>query len=343
MEDDTRPLQERKRRKPQREKQDQGLADRTAIEALYKAYRGIIDAQWPQLVGTELLPPLTDETISQAVDQYEQRHRTGRVDHEAVEQKLKALGVRTAGMIYPRFSCDQSQDTSVEDQTVECLRRSKSDGVFVPFEFVFPDFALSGLTERRPGYRCARQALETTGPVVKFLYISEFSRASRNTAEWDNLFFLSRANQKALIGALDGFDSRAEDAEERIATGSFANRQEKNRRVQAIQRGRKGALRRGTSLGAPPIGFTLRQAVDAQGELRFKKNRLPIHEWVIDPLTKDLVLEIYDRFVHRKWSLAKIARHLNEKEADGRKGWKANSVKRVLANTTYIGTLEAVS
>ncbi len=234
---------------------------------------------------------------------------------------------------------DQSKDTSVEDQVVERLRRAARDGYFVPFELVFADFSMSGLSDDPPGYDGVRHVMQCSCPAVEHLYISEFSRASRDEREWQNLYFLSRANQKVMIGALDGFDSSSEDAEERIANGSYASRQEKTQRVQAIRRGRLGALRRGTSLGHPPIGFTRRQAVDANGNLRTKRNGVPIFEWVIDPMSEDIVLLIFDLFVERKWSLARIARHLNEKHADGRTSWKANVVKQILENSADIGIL----
>jgi len=40
------------------------------------------------------------------------------------------------------------------------LEQARQEGYFIPFELVFADFAISGLTDDRPGFDCVRYVKE---------------------------------------------------------------------------------------------------------------------------------------------------------------------------------------
>ncbi len=104
IENDSRPLLERSKRKRKRPPNERGLPERQVIEALYRAYRDTVDSQWRRLVGTDVLPEITPELVTQVATEYEQRHRTGQADTNALAVKLASFGLRKLGMIYARFS-----------------------------------------------------------------------------------------------------------------------------------------------------------------------------------------------------------------------------------------------
>ncbi len=327
----------RRKRRINRRREDRGLPDRSIIESLYRDYRSEVDRQWPQVVGTDLLPTDIDGHLDQIVDVYVQKHRDGKIDTTGVESRLSIHGLRQAGMFYGRYSCEQSQVTSIQDQLRVSLERAHDDRAFVPFELVFADFALSGLTDDRPGFDGVREAMRAAGPEISLVYISEFHRASRSYRDWEDLHYLARRNGRILKSANGDFDSSRSDAEALIARGSATNVEEKARRVALVQRGRLGARKRGTSLGQPPLGYTRRQALDSDRRPRVKRNGQPIQEWVIDPVSKVIVEKIFHLFAVQKWSLRKIAAELNLQQADDSTSWKSGTVKRILRNEIYVG------
>jgi DNA invertase Pin-like site-specific DNA recombinase len=340
MENDDRPLQPRKKRGRNRRRADRGLPDRAVLKALYLAYREKADRLWPELVGTELLPELSEEVIENAIDQYERQHRDGQIDTKNLEEMLAVHGVKRVAMFYGRYSCDQSQTTSVEDQLALSLELARREGYFIPFPLVFGDFALSGLTDDRPGFDGIRNAIRNAGPGITLIYIAEFHRASRNYRDWEDLYFLVRRSRRVLKSANGDFDSSRADAPAVLAQASATNVAEKMRRLATIKRGRGGSLGRGTSLGHPPIGCTRRQAFDPKTKtLRERRNGRMITEWVIDPITKAIVEWIFELFVVHRWSRRRIAKHFNELKVDDSESWSAGRIKDILRNTTYVGVL----
>src|SRR5204862_4515530 len=106
VENDDRTLLPRKKRKKNRRKEDRGLPERAVLEGLCRAYREKADRLWPELVGTDLLPVMTDKVVEDAVDQYERQHRRGLTDTKDLEERLAVNGVTQVAMFYGRYSCD---------------------------------------------------------------------------------------------------------------------------------------------------------------------------------------------------------------------------------------------
>jgi len=261
------------------------------------------------------------------------------MDTSPLEAQLSIHAVRNAGLFYGRFSCDQSQQTSIADQLTVSLEYAADEGWFVPFDLVFADFAISGLTDDRPVFDGVRHVLRTSGPGISRLYVAEIHRASRDNRDSEDLFFLARKHEKVLKSASDGFDSSRPDAHVTLLRESVTSVEEKARRVALIRRGRHGALKRGMSLGSPPPGYTRRPALHPDGEPHTRRNGQPIYEWAIDPVTRVIVELIYDCFVVRHWSLRTVALHLNQTRANDSTSWTAGAIKRLLLNETYVGVL----
>ena len=131
----------RPKRRPRRAKADQGLPPDVELERLATAYLERQRQHWPQLVEAGLLPEPTEAIIRDMLEDFKVRHRTGKVDIDAVLPFAKA-SPKLAGC-YSRFSCDNSNANSNLDQMVNGLDKARAEDRFVPWAYVFCDYSVT--------------------------------------------------------------------------------------------------------------------------------------------------------------------------------------------------------
>ena len=85
---------------------------------------------------------------------------------------------------YARYSCDNSSPTSIVDQMVNCLHKAHAEGRFIPWEFIFTDYSVSGLDSSRRGYLNCKELINAPEKPIDTVYIDDFTRASRDSLEW---------------------------------------------------------------------------------------------------------------------------------------------------------------
>src|SRR5262249_12572533 len=128
------------------------------------------------------------------------------------------------GADYLRYSSDHSNPASLDQQMLKQLERARHDSVFIPWEFVFADAAVSGTTAAaRHGYTLLKRVLNHGGDTFNYLYIDEIGRAARDTVEALTLGRIIDEKRKRMI-SIDGFDSSSQDA--RLRLGLFASLEE---------------------------------------------------------------------------------------------------------------------
>lgn len=174
-------LQPRYQRKRVRRTEERGLAPDDELANLARAYLQTQHELWPELVKNGQLPPQSDEAIQRMVTQYKECHQSQRLDLTTVRTWLNTLRMKLAAA-YARYRCHNSSPTSILDQMVNCLHKAHKESRFIPWQFVFTDYSVSGLDAGRRGY-LNRKALakESTKP-IDTVYIDDFSRATgRNT------------------------------------------------------------------------------------------------------------------------------------------------------------------
>src|SRR5206468_3106056 len=121
---------------------------------------------------------------------------------------LKKVPWTTLGVSYLRYSDDNSNPRSLDQQLKIQLRRAREERVFVPWEYVFADARVTGTTAHRRGYNLAKKALRQE-EAVKVLYVDELGRASRDVVETLFLGRLVKRLKKRLLGVSDSFDIRS--------------------------------------------------------------------------------------------------------------------------------------
>ena len=328
------PLPRPKRRR-KRSKADRGLPDDTELARLAAAYLEKQRKHWPKLVEEGLLPVPSPEVIHHMVDDFKERHRGTAASPDSLQQ-LKMRCAKQAGA-YLRFSCDNSNPTSILDQMTKALDKARDEERFIPWEYVYADFSVTGLDASRQGYSSYKQVLQDKSHWIETTFIDDFTRASRDELEWWKLAALSKRLNKRMIGASDGFDLHRSDWDVQVTLYGLVSRLFLKGLREKVRRGMGGASDRGTCLGKLPLGLTRRQKIDDAGNLMVGADQLPVYEPVIDPQTSPDRLQIFQLFVGQKWTAFKIARSFNDRKVDGWDRWSESNIKNLLWSPTAIG------
>ena len=325
----------RPKRKRRRSRSERGLPPDQELNALAKTYLELQHKLWPEMVKAGLLPESVPEVLTEMVENFKSRHQTEGADATTV-RCFKKYCVNLAGL-YTRYSCDNSSATSILDQTVNCLRKAQQEGYFIPWEYVFADYSVTGLDASRQGYTSYKAVLDNEDHLVDTTYIDDFTRASRDEIEWWKLAALSKRLGKRLIGASDGFNLSDPNSEMLIAMYGLVSRFFIKGLREKVKRGMKGGARRGTTLGKLPLGFTRRVLRDNHGKIDYRSNGKPRTEVCIDPESREFRLLMFELFVLKSWSPYRIAQHFNQLKVDGWDNWTESAIKKLLKSPTAIG------
>lgn len=192
-------------------REEWGLPPVDSLRSLARTYLEQQGSHWPGLVGTRAVPKVTEATIDAMAAAIERRFRTKSID------LFDPAGVparwRSLGGAYARFSDEGSNPRSLNQQLVNILTRARRDDVFIPWEYVCGDAAISGTLACRRGYRLLKAIVEQRGQTnVEWLVIDELSRTNRNVIESLRLNELVRRAGVRLVGASDSFDSASEQS-----------------------------------------------------------------------------------------------------------------------------------
>jgi len=323
-------------RRPRRAKADRGLPPDGDLILLARAYLERQRKLWPEIAKAGFLSEPTDHLLREMVEDFKNRHRTGRVNAQSI-RTLARLCEKFAGS-YNRFSCDNSSPLSIIDQMVNSLEKAKAENRFIPWSYLFADYSITGLNPARQGYSVYKAVLRDNDQPIETTYIDDFTRASRDELEWWKLASLSKRLNKRMIGASDGFDINSPDWDVKITIYGLVSRLFIKGLREKVRRGMKGAAGRGTCLGKLPLGFTRQVCRDANGEIVRRPDGRPRHKPCIDPVTKPFRVEMFELFVHKGWSPYKIARRFNQLKVDGSSGWTSSSITSLLEGADALGT-----
>ena len=221
--------------------------------------------------------------------------------------------------IYARYSSSAQNDASIEQQVAEC--RQYADDNRMTVVAVYEDRAISGRSDKRPGFQKMLRAAERGEFQVLIAYKS--NRISRNM-------------QSALT-----YEQKLSDAGVRVvyckeefgdnATGRFMLRTMMNMNQfysenmsEDIRRGMIDSARKGKVTGSIPYGYK-------KGDDR---------TYQIDEPAAGTVREIYSRYLAGE-TLADIRRDFNARGLRTKRGqpWGKNSFHVILTNAKYTGTV----
>ncbi|HEX3658537.1 MAG TPA: recombinase family protein [Pirellulales bacterium] len=325
----------RYKRRRKRRNQDRGLAADSDLRQLARAYLDTQRRLWTDFADQGLLPAPDDATLDSMVGDFKSRHWTGHVDPYTVDA-FKQRGVTLAG-IYARYSSENSQATSIEDQMVNALNYAHDNKLFVPWVYVFADYSVSGLDASRRGYSMYKQLLKSDKHSIGTTLIDDFTRASRDEIEWWRFAQSCRQLRKRLIGVSDGFDLAAPDWEIKLTLFALLSRLFLKGHREKMSRGQHGAARRRTCTGKLILGLTRRIVRDEAGDPVVRSTGGFKYRPAIDPSSSRWLLKLFELYVVKLWPVRKICRYFNEHRVEDWDGWTPRGIAQLLVNPAVIG------
>lgn len=314
---------------------DKGLPDEKALLDLARTYLEIQHRLWPALVACKLLPALGEAEIEELAAAFRERFLKGKI--ERFQPEIDSPPWLEIGAAYVRYSCDNSNPRSLDQQLRNALERAAQDKVFIPWEHVFGDAAVTGTIATRRGYLMTTALISDPQAMLRRVYIDELGRASRDAIETLKLGRLIEDCHKRLIGTSDGFDSDAPNSKILLSMYAMLHEWFVDQLQIKVIRGMADAFARGDNVQPVSIGYKLVDRADANGNLKLTANGKVDRDKVIDEAGAKFVEEAFRRFAIDRDSPGKIARRFNELNVGGTQAWGASQIRQLLKRETYIG------
>lgn len=295
---------------------------------------------WPKLAAEGILPRVADAVLDRMVLEFKEVFLIGKVPLfgiAAVQGTWVGLAVA-----YVRYSHQQQNHRSLDDQLVILLIRAHAENVFIPWCYVCADAGVTATISNRTGYKIVKNILAYKGlGEISTLLIDEIDRASREGIETLQLGKLVTGLGKRLIGVSCGFDSNEQSAKMKLYFYAMIAEQYTDQLSTKVTRGKQGSARRGTSLGLPPFGIKLSPASDANGNPIFGSRSKRLNRWARDENLFWALELLAKLFVDERRSIGQITKEFNRQRIGGKVCWKKSTIRGMLRNYCYVGIIIA--
>ncbi len=315
---------------------DFGLPTRAGLIDLARTYIEIQTRLWPELAGTSAVPALDDNAIEAMAADFERRFRSETAEpfHPAGTPRIWT----SLAAAYLRFSAENSNPRSLDQQLLNVLNRARQDDVFVPWPYVLADAAVSGTLSFRRGYTIAKKLMDQRAESgVEWFFIDDLSRMSRNTIESLQHGELAAETGVRVIGATDGFDSANPQSSLLLPVLGSMNEAFVTQLKAKVRRGQDDAFRRGDNLQPPGVGYRLVNVTDAEGALVFTRKNTIEKRVEIDPVAADWTRRGAEMIAYEGKSVLDVARLFNEHNVGGQPTWSHGRVRKHYAREKLIG------
>lgn len=179
----------------------------------------------------------------------------------------------------------------------------------------------SGISAKTGNYRPAFEELlqDIKDKKCNTIVVLKLDRLTRSVYDWENILKFLEENDAYLDCANDDINTTNANGKmiSRILTS--VSQQEIERTSERTKVGLSGAIKEGHIPARAPLGYK-----------HIDKKLVP------DPLTKDIVIRIYNLYFEGK-SYYNIATIFNEKQVLGKTNWKDTGILRIISNEVYKG------
>jgi len=282
------------------------------------------------------VPAIDAATIAAMADDFERRFRQQHA--EAFRPGDTPIAWIALAVAYLRFSDENSNPRSLDQQLLNVLTRARRDGVFVPWQYVLADAAVSGTLACRRGYTLAKTLVERRSDSgVAWFLIDDLSRMSRNTIESLRLGELAGETGVRVIGASDGFDSANPQSPLLLPVLGSVNEAFITQLRSKVNRGMDDAFRRGDNVSPPGVGYRLVDVKDAHGNLVITHKNTIEKAVEIDPETADWTRRGAEMIAYEGKSAIDVARLFNEQKVGGKQTWSDGRVRQHYGRGKLVG------
>ncbi|MGB8854312.1 MAG: recombinase family protein [Pirellulales bacterium] len=291
---------------------------------------------WPDLAGTPAVPAADAATVAAMADEFERRFRQQHA--EPFQPEASPCVWTDLGVAYLRFSDENSNPRSLDQQLLNVLNRARRDGVFVPWRYVLADAAVSGTLACRTGYTLAKTIVERREEFgVSWFLIDDLSRMSRNTIESLRLGELAAETGVRVIGASDGFDSANPQSSLLLPVLGSMNEAFITQLRSKVKRGMDDAFRRGDNIQPPGVGYRLVELKDADGNLVITHKNTIEKVVEIDPEAAEWTRRGAEMIAYEGKSAVDVARLFNEHKVGGKQTWSDGRVRQHFGREKLVG------
>ena len=186
---------------------------------------------------------------------------------------------------------------------------------------VYKIYKDSGISAKTGNYRPAFEELlqDIKDKKCNTIVVLKLDRLTRSVYDWENILKFLEENDAYLDCANDDINTTNANGKmiSRILTS--VSQQEIERTSERTKVGLAGAIKEGHIPARAPLGYK-----------HIDKKLVP------DPLTKDIVIRIYDLYFEGK-SYYNIATIFNEEQVLGKTNWKDTGILRIISNEVYKG------
>ena len=186
---------------------------------------------------------------------------------------------------------------------------------------VYKIYKDSGISAKTGNYRPAFEELlqDIKDKKCNTIVVLKLDRLTRSVYDWENILKFLEENDAYLDCANDDINTTNANGKmiSRILTS--VSQQEIERTSERTKVGLSGAIKEGHIPARAPLGYK-----------HIDKKLVP------DPLTKDIVIRIYDLYFEGK-SYYNIATIFNEEQVLGKTNWKDTGILRIISNEVYKG------
>ena len=317
-------------------REEWGLPPVDSLRSLARTYLEQQAIHWPGLMGTRAVPRVTEATIDTMAAAFERRFRTQSID------LFDPAGVparwRSLGGAYARFSDEGSNPRSLNQQLVNILTRARRDDVFIPWEYVCGDAAISGTLACRRGYLLLKAIVEQRGRTsVEWLVIDELSRTNRNVIESLRLNELVRRAGVRLVGASDSFDSANEQSKILLSMMATMHEMQIDQNASRVNRGMGDAFEQGRLVQPPGFGYRLVPFVDASGNPVKTRKGTDAKRAEVDPEQAAWIVRAAEMIAYEGKSPGDVAKLFNAEKASGKATWSDIRVRRLFHRERLVG------
>lgn len=260
------------------------------------------------------------------------------------ENSRPTAGADSGSVItYARFSSDEQNATSIDDQFESSRGFSKQRGLPAP-DRLLKDEGVSVKDGMAPSFKSLLDMVR--GGEVRMIFVDEISRISRVTEDILHVQRILRYRRVPLWSVHEGIDITDENADIHVLFAGHKNQAASRDARHRIKRSMDGNIRRGLSNGDVTIGYksialTGEEIAERRLPPRGKDNR-PYKKIVVDEESAKVVRLIFHLFVDEKKTIRGITRYLNDKKI-GRGGkartnmWLPINVRKTLGSRRYLG------
>ena len=312
------------------------MPERSGLLDLARTYLETQNRLWTELAGTTAVPAADAATIAAMADDFVKRFRQQHAETFRPGDMPKVWA--DLGIAYLRFSDENSNPRSLDQQLLNVLTRARRDGVFVPWCFVLADAAVSGTLACRRGYMIAKTIVERRDLFgVSWFLIDELSRMSRNTIESLQHGELAESTGVRVVGASDGYDSANPQSSLLLPVLGSMNEAFITQLRSKVKRGMDDAFRRGDNIQPPGVGYRLVEVKDANGNLVITHKNTIEKAVEIDPEAAEWTRRGAEMIAYEGNSAIDVARLFNEHKVGGKQTWSDCRVRQHYGREKLVG------